>query len=99
LIVSNVNLSDNEPLGRIRMALDSAAPAQIIKSQRNLQHGMNLLYLFFSHAIIDLRTLCFRAILMQHGMIFEPGHVAEFYTNLHTDFRRNHVFAAIEIAT
>lgn len=79
-------------------ALDLSVRARIIGLLRKLQRNKGPSYLFVSHDLKGVRTLCHRVIVMQHGSTFEQGPVGVALNTPTTYNTRRPVKAAFEIA-
>ena len=79
-------------------ALDLSVQAQIIELLRKLQSEKGLSYIFISHDLKVVRALCHRVMVMQHGKVVEQGPVNEVLTNPKTDYTRQLVRAAFDVA-
>jgi peptide/nickel transport system ATP-binding protein len=62
-------------------SLDMSIRIQIIDLLRRLQGELGMTYLFISHDLSTVRSLCSRVIVMYLGTIVEEGPVEEIFTN------------------
>lgn len=62
-------------------SLDMSIRVSIIELLRELQQGMGLAYLFISHDLDTVRSLCSRVIVLYLGQIVEEGTVEEIFAN------------------
>jgi oligopeptide/dipeptide ABC transporter ATP-binding protein len=62
-------------------SLDMSIRIQIIGLLRRLQRELGMTYLFISHDLSTVRTLCSRVIVMYLGTIVEEGPVEEIFAN------------------
>ena len=79
-------------------ALDLSVQSQIIELLRSLQRKRGLSYLFISHDLKVVRALCHRVIVMQHGKIVEQGPVNQVLVEPKTEYTKQLVRGAFEIA-
>jgi peptide/nickel transport system ATP-binding protein len=80
-------------------ALDLSVQAHILKLLRDLQDRRGLSYLFISHDLKVVRALCQRVIVMKSGRIVEAGPTTRILEQPETDYARNLVRAAFDLAS
>jgi len=78
-------------------ALDLSIQAQIIELLRELRGKHNLSYLFISHDLKVVQSLCHNVIVMQHGKVVEAGPTEQVLIEPKTDYTRRLVDAAFNI--
>ncbi len=62
-------------------ALDVSIQAQVVNLLEELQHELNLTYLFIAHDLSMVRHICDRVAVMYLGKIVEVAETEELYTN------------------
>ena len=62
-------------------ALDVSVQAQVLDFLRELRAEMDLTYLFISHDLAVVRTLCDRILVMKRGEIIEQGATSDIFLN------------------
>lgn len=75
-------------------ALDLSVQAQIVDLLRKLQREYKLTYLFISHDLKVVRSLCHRIVVMKNGAIVETGRVDEVLENPRESYTKQLVNAA-----
>jgi len=78
-------------------ALDLSIQAQIIELLRDLRRKHGLSYLFISHDLKVVQSLCHRVIVMQHGNVVETGPTEDVLSNPETEYTRRLVDASFSI--
>jgi microcin C transport system ATP-binding protein len=79
-------------------ALDMSVQAQIVDLLRELQLRHDLAYLFISHDLKVVRAMASYLIVMKDGVIVEQGHADTLFRAPATDYTRNLMAAAFELA-
>ena len=79
-------------------ALDLSVQAQIVDLLRDLQRRYNLAYLFISHDLKVVRALAHELIVMKDGEIVERGDATRLFEAPETDYTRELMAAAFELA-
>ena len=78
-------------------ALDVSVQAQIIELLRDLQKSRSLAYLFISHDLRVIRSLCHEVIVLKGGEIVEHGSAEQIFQNPKTPYTNKLLEAAFEI--
>lgn len=76
--------------------LDRTIQLQIIKLLRELQEKHSLAYIFISHDLRVLRSLCHSLVIMRSGRIVEAGPAAEIFKNPREEYTRTLLSTAFE---
>ena len=69
-------------------ALDVTIQAQILDLLWDLHHDLNLSYLFISHDLNVIYSICDRVMVMEKGRIIEQGTVDEVYDHPREEYTR-----------
>lgn len=69
-------------------ALDVNLQAQIVDLLKKLQKSHDCAYLFISHDLRVIRSLCHRVFVMKHGNIVEHGNVEKIFANPTHDYTK-----------
>ena len=69
-------------------ALDVTIQAQILDLLWQLHHDLDLSYLFISHDLNVIYSICDRVMVMEKGRIIEQGPVEEIYDHPHEEYTR-----------
>ncbi len=80
-------------------ALDLSVQSQIIELLRDLRRELDLSYIFISHDLKVVRSLCHRVMVMQQGNLVEEGITTEVMDNPRTEYMRRLIRAAFDVAT
>lgn len=78
-------------------ALDLSVQAQILETLKTLQRQRGLGYLFISHDLRVVRSLCQRIVVMRDGAIVETGSTRDVLANPQSEYTARLVKAAFEI--
>jgi microcin C transport system ATP-binding protein len=79
-------------------ALDMSIQAQIVDLLRDLQARHRIAYLFISHDLRVIRTLCDEVVVMRAGHVVEQGPTAEIFERPRHAYTRALMAAAFDIA-
>jgi len=77
-------------------ALDVTIQAQILDLLWDLHHDLDLSYLFISHDLNVVYSICDRVMVMNHGRIIEQGTVDEVYDHPREEYTRE-LLRAVQI--
>lgn len=69
-------------------ALDVHLQAQIVELLKKLQASHNCAYLFISHDLRVIRSLCHRVLVMKHGKVIEQGPVETIISNPQQEYTK-----------
>ena len=69
-------------------ALDVTIQAQILDLLWDLHHDLNLSYLFISHDLNVIYSICDRVMVMEKGRIIEQGSVDEVYNHPREEYTK-----------
>ncbi|KZK85523.1 Glutathione import ATP-binding protein GsiA [Pseudovibrio sp. Ad46] len=75
-------------------ALDLSIQAQIIELLKDLREKLKLSYLFISHDLKVVKTLCHNVMVMQHGNVVEAGNTLDVLHRPQTEYTQRLVSAA-----
>ena len=79
-------------------ALDMTVQVQIVNLLRDLQVKHGLAYLFISHDLNVVRAMSHRIAVMKEGDIVEYGEAAQVFEAPRTDYARDLLAAALDLA-
>ncbi|MBJ27109.1 MAG: microcin ABC transporter ATP-binding protein [Rhodospirillaceae bacterium] len=80
-------------------ALDMSVQAQIIDLLRELQYRRRLTYLFISHDLRVIRSICHDVIVLKGGEVVEHGSSREIFKNPKTIYTKDLLSAAFKMKT
>jgi ABC-type oligopeptide transport system ATPase subunit len=69
-------------------ALDVSVQAQVLNLLVDLQHSLNLTYLFISHDLAVIRHMCSRVEMIKDGRIVESGPTEAFFERPQSEYAR-----------
>ena len=81
----------------VTSALDVSVQAQIIRLLHNLKREMKMSYLFISHDLALVSSICDRIAVMYEGGIVESGSVREVLDNPREDYTKKLLDAVLKI--
>jgi peptide/nickel transport system ATP-binding protein len=79
-------------------ALDLTIQKQIVLLLKQLQEKRGISYLFISHDLRVVKSLCQRVLVMRHGELIEEGPTVDILENSSTEYTQKLIKAAFEIA-
>ena len=79
-------------------ALDLTIQNQIVQLLKQLQEKRGISYLFISHDLRVVKSLCHRVLVMRHGEVVEEGLTIDVLENSKQEYTQRLIKAAFEIA-
>ncbi|HHY0587386.1 ABC transporter ATP-binding protein [Vibrio natriegens] len=79
-------------------ALDLTIQNQIVQLLKQLQEKRGISYLFISHDLRVVKSLCHRVLVMRHGEVVEEGLTIDVLENSQMEYTQKLIKAAFEIA-
>lgn len=81
----------------VTSALDVSVQAQIIRLLKNLADRMQMSYLFISHDLALVSSICDRVAVMHHGEIVEMGEVRQIIDSPKEEYTKHLIDAVLEV--
>jgi microcin C transport system ATP-binding protein len=69
-------------------SLDRSVQAQVIKLLKNLQKQYELTYIFISHDLKVIRSICHEILVMKEGRVMEYGTATQIFSNPQKEYTR-----------